>query len=68
MNCIECNKSTIVKNTVKKYGTVYRHRTCLNCGKEFFTYELEIREESELIACKDALLKRTSKHRRKKAV
>ena len=65
LDCVHCNEETYVKDSVKKYGTVYRRRVCKVCGREFYTYEIEIEDENALKMCKDALTKRTSTKRRK---
>lgn len=64
MECIECKGKTKTTNSVKEYGTVYRKRVCLECKKEFFTYEIDITEPHALKMCKKALASRYRKDKR----
>lgn len=64
MECIFCNGESRITNTVKEDGTVYRKRICLECKKEFFTYEIDITDEKLMRMCKKALSTRYNKRRR----
>ena len=49
MVCPEClSENFIVINSRHKGGTVYRRRSCNNCGNRFTTYEIDEKKIAEL--------------------
>ena len=46
MECPECGGKTIVVNSRKYAGAVYRKRKCVECNYQFFSEEMEIDRKS----------------------
>lgn len=42
MTCPVCGGNTKVTNSRRNENTVVRERTCIECGKKFYTQEVEI--------------------------
>lgn len=58
MVCPKCGGgSTVCKNSRYKEGTVYRRRTCLDCGWKFSTVEVSLEAFSSMKAQLDKLQK-----------
>lgn len=46
MECPECGGKTVVVNSRKYAGAVYRKRKCTKCNYRFFSEEMEIDRKS----------------------
>lgn len=49
MECPECDNRTRVLDSRRYAGAVYRKRECKTCHFRFWTEELEIEEDSQMI-------------------
>ncbi len=63
MECPECSNKTKVLDTRKYSGAVYRKRKCKSCGFTFWTEEIELDKNADIIKTVQATYRMRSRDR-----